>query len=94
MYKKFFKRMTKIINDIELDVRLTRETEQLIHYVHSLDNLPGFQQNILGETSLFLSKLSHSPNIDLRCPKSHRGRANQSGAFPLLPKVRGLVLRI
>ena len=64
--------VAKIIKDIELDVGLTRETEQLIHCVHSLNNLPRFQEAILGKTSLFLSKLTHSPDIDLRCPKSHR----------------------
>ncbi len=88
--------VAKIVKDIELDVGLTRETEQLIHRVHSLDNLSDFQETILGKTSLFLSKLTHSPNIDLRCPKSHRAELinTKDGLFLLCQGCGGKFYRI
>ena len=88
--------VAKIIKDIELDVGLTRETEQLIHCVRSLDNLPEFQESILGKTSLFLSKLTHSPEIDLRCPKSHRAELinTKEGLFLLCLGCGGKFYRI
>jgi len=48
----FGEEVAKIIEDSELDVGLTRETEQLIHHVHSLDNLPGFEGAILGKAEV------------------------------------------
>ena len=82
--------VAKIIKDIELNVGLTRDTEQLIHYVHNMDSLPEFQEAISVKTSLFLSKLTHSPDIDLRCPKNHQAELiNTSKGLFLLCKACG-----
>jgi len=64
--------VAKIIADIHLNVRLTQEMEWLIRRVNSLDDLASFQEAIVDKTALFLSKLTHSPDIDLRCPHGHR----------------------